>query len=482
MTLPSNVGKAAKAARKEARKLFARPKPVNHAKTQLFRQKLTEIVVKSVMRLLRPLIAALSLAALAACAEKPVPAPSTPARAQPVAQAAQSLPPLPPIDGDEKFQSFIRDFEATAIARGVTPETYNKAVAGIAPIAAIDTIVAEQPEFVRPVWDYLDKAVSAKRISEAKYFLNANAALLDTIQARYGVPKEILVSIWGIESDFGRFMGTYNLFAALATQAYDGPRQGFARREMIAALLLLQQNNYQPSEMVSSWAGAFGQTQFMPSTFFKYATDGDGDGKIDLWHSPADALASTALLFQREGWQADKPWGYEIALPKSFDYQDADLGTLKPLSEWAAKGVTLVSGGALPEGDDLAAIYLPAGAKGPAVLTLSNFRQILKYNNAASYALAGALLAERMMDRPGLVTPWPRNEKPLSRADRLRFQSDLAALGYDAGEPDGLLGRKTRIALRQYQAAHGLIADAYPTQAMLALLDTDASKAAPKTD
>ena len=433
------------------------------------------------MRALRPLLVGLSLV-LAACARQPAPAPAAPPQAQPTAQAATPLPPLPAIGGDEKFQTFIRDFEATAIARGVTPQTYNKAVAGIAPIAAIDTIVAEQPEFVRPVWAYLDSVVSTKRIAEAKLFLNQDAALLDGIQARYGVPKEILVSIWGMETDFGRYMGTYNLFAALATQAYDGPRQGFARREMIAALLLLQQNDYEPSQMVSSWAGAFGQTQFMPSTFFKYATDGDGDGKIDLWHSAADALASTAVLFQREGWQADKPWGYEVSLPKGFDYQDADLGTLKPLSEWAAKGVNLVSGGALPGGEDLAAIYLPAGAKGPALLTLSNFRQLMKYNNAASYALAGVLLADRMMDRPGLQAPWPRGEKPLSRADRLRFQTDLAALGYDAGDLDGLLGRKTRIALRQYQVSRGLIADAYPTLAVLALLDNDASKAVSRTD
>ena len=436
-------------------------------------------MVKGVMRGFRPLLAVLSLTALAACAEKPAPRPPAPP-ALPVVQLTPSLPPLPPVGGDANFQAFIRDFEATALARGVTAETYNKAVAGIAPIAAIDTIVAEQPEFVRPVWDYLDRAVSAKHIGDAKFFLAQNDALLDRIQARFGVPKEILVSIWSMETDFGRFMGGYNLFAALATQAYQGPRQTFARREMIDALLLMQENNYLPAEMVSSWAGAFGQTQFMPSTFFKYATDGDGDGRVDLWHSSADALASTALLFQREGWQADKPWGYEVSLPRDFSYQDADLGTLKPVSEWAAKGVTLVSGGALPQGDDLAAIYLPAGADGPALLTLSNFRQIMKYNNAASYALAGALLADRMMNRPGIQTPWPRGDKPLSRSDRLRFQADLMALGYDAGDADGLLGRKTRIALRQYQVSRGLVADAYPDQAMLARLDTDAAKMAPR--
>ncbi len=434
------------------------------------------------MRRVSRLFAAVSLLALAACAGRrpPIPAPAAPL--PPLAQAPAPLPPLPAVGGDEKFQAFIRDFEATAIARGVTVETYNRAVAGIAPITAIDTIIAEQPEFVRPVWSYLDGAVSARRVANAKFLLNQNAAMLAAIESRFGVPKEILVAIWGMETDYGRDEGSYNIFASLATQAYDGPRQGFARREMIAALLLLQQNDYVPAEMVSSWAGAFGQTQFMPSTFFKYATDGDGDGKIDLWHSAADALASTAVLFQREGWQTDKPWGYEVVLPKGFAYQDADLGTLKPLSEWAARGIKPVAGGALPDGDELAALYLPAGANGPAMLTLSNFRQILKYNNAASYALAVGVLADRMMDRPGIQVPWPRNEKPLSRADRLRFQTDLAALGYDAGDLDGLLGRKTRIALRQYQESHGLIADAYPTTTMLALLDNDASKAAPKTE
>jgi peptidoglycan lytic transglycosylase B len=251
---------------------------------------------------------------------------------------------------------------------------------------------------------------------------------------------------------------------------------------LIAALRLLQQNDYVVSEMVSSWAGAIGQTQFMPSTFFKYATDGDGDGKIDLWHSTADALASTALLFQREGWEAGKPWGYEVRLPAGFAYQDADLNNLKPVSEWASRGVALVSGAALPSGDDMAALYLPAGAHGPALLLLGNFRQIMKYNDAASYALAVSLLADRMMDRSGIQAPWPRGEKSLSRADRLRFQTDLAALGFDTGQLDGLLGRRTRIALRQYQVAHGLAADAYPTADMLALLDNDAGKVAPITN
>ncbi len=435
------------------------------------------------MRRLLPLLAALGLMVLAGCVARPAPPAPLPAPPPPPAVAqALALPPLPPMGGDEKFQAFVRSFEPTAVAAGITPETYNRAMAGIAPVASLQPIIDEQPEFVRPVWAYLDGAVSARRITRAKELLVQNAALLSGIETHTGVPREILVAIWGMETDYGRDEGSYNVFATLVTQAYDGQRQFSAQRELIAALRLLQQNNYVPAEMVSSWAGAIGQTQFMPSTFFKYATDGDGDGKIDLWHSTADALASTAVLFQREGWEAGKPWGYEVRLPASFAYQDADLGNLKPVSEWASRGVSLVSGTALPQGDDMAALYLPAGAHGPALLLLGNFRQIMKYNNAASYALSVSLLADRMMDRPGIQATWPRGEKPLARADRLRFQTDLAALGFDTGQLDGLLGRRTRIALRQYQVAHGLPADAYPTADMLALLDNDASKVTPVTN
>lgn len=436
-------------------------------------------MVKEGMRFSFPVFAVLLLAVLAGCVAKPIaPAAQSPATPAPVAQVPV-LPPLPPMGGDEKFQAFIKSFEPTAVAGGITPETYNRAMAGIAPVPSLQPIIQEQPEFVRPVWAYLDSSVSPRRIARAKDLLTENAAFLSQIETKTGVPKEVLVAIWGMETDYGRDEGSYNLFATLATQAYDGPRQFYAQHELIAALRLLQQNDYMPSEMVSSWAGAIGQTQFMPSTFFKYATDGDGDGKIDLWHSPADALASTAVLFQREGWEPGKPWGYEVRLPESFAYQDADLANLKPLSEWASRGVRLVSGADLPQTGDQAALYLPAGVHGPALLLLNNFRQIMKYNNAASYALAVSLLADRMMDRPGIQASWPRGEKPLSRADRMRFQTDLMALGYDAGQLDGLLGRKTRIALRQYQLAHGLPADAYPTAEMLALLDNDASKARP---
>jgi membrane-bound lytic murein transglycosylase B len=270
-------------------------------------------------------------------------------------------------------------------------------------------------------------------------------------------------------------MGSFNLFAALATLAYDGPRKDYATPEFFAALKIAQDQHFDPKDMLASWAGAFGQTQFTPTNFLRYGADGDGDGKIDLWHSPADALASAARLLVGAGWQRGQPWGFEIKLPLGFNYVDADLDISKPLSYWAANGVQTVSGAALPAGGD-AALYLPAGVHGPAFLVFPNFRVILKYNNAASYALAVVLLGERIAGHGGVTASWPRGERPLSMDERIRFQSELTALGFDTGNPDGVLGRRTRTALRAWQSAKGVTPDGYPTAALLALLDADAAK------
>ncbi|HWY62116.1 MAG TPA: lytic murein transglycosylase [Rhizomicrobium sp.] len=414
----------------------------------------------------------------AACAPARLAAPAIPAPAPPPMPAQPALPPLPAMGGDTGFQAFIRDFEATAITAGITPETYNKAMAGVAPVTTLQQVIDNQPEFARPIWSYLDSAVSARRIANAQANLARYASALSAMESKNGIPKEILVAIWGMETDYGSTVGDYNLFATLATQAWQGPRQRYARGELLAALKLLQQENYPVSEMTSSWAGAFGQTQFMPSTFFKYATDGDGDGKIDLWSSPADALASTAVLFAHEGWQTGKPWGTEVTLPPLFDFSLADLDGTKPLSDWAAMGIKPASGGELAAGDDPASLYLPAGARGPAFLLFENFRVIMKYNNAAAYALAVGLLADRMAGAPPLVASWPREERALSRDERSQFQNDLKALGYDPGDPDGVLGRKTRAALKQYQKIKNLPADGFPTAALLAMLNSDAVAAA----
>lgn len=338
---------------------------------------------------------------------------------------------------------------------------------------------ANQPEFNRPIWGYLDSAVSARRIKDAQFMLGRYGDVLDRIAAQSGVPKDILVSVWGMESDFGADSGSFNLFAALATLAYDGPRANYAQPEFLAALQIYQQQRYPLSMMVGSWAGAFGQTQFTPTTFLKFAADGDGDGVIDLWRSPPDALASAARLLSEQGWTRGQGWGTEVNLPDGFAYEDADLENDKPVSEWAARGVKTASGGELATSDGNAAIFLPAGARGPAFLIYPNFRVLLKYNNAASYALAVSLLADRAMGAGPPKHNWPRDERALSRNERLQFQKNLQALGFDPGTPDGVLGRRTRAALRQYQKSKAFVADGFPTAQLLAALEADMAARTP---
>lgn len=383
--------------------------------------------------------------------------------------------PARPSSGDAKFDAFLAAARDEALAQGITAENFDNATAGIAPLPTITTMNANQPEFARPVWSYLDSAVSARRIKDAQFMLTRHGEVLDRIAAQSGVPKEILVSVWGMESDYGADSGSFNLFAALATLAYDGPRANYAKPEFLAALQIYQQQRYSLGEMVGSWAGAFGQTQFTPTTFLKYAADGDGDGRIDLWRSPADALASAARLLSEQGWTRGQGWGYEVLLPGGFAYEDADLENDKPVSEWSARGVKTVSGEVLPLLDGNAAIYLPAGARGPAFLIFPNFRVLLKYNNAASYALAVSLLADRMVGAGPVKQAWPRDERALSRNERLQFQKDLQALGFDPGTPDGVLGRRTRAALRQYQTSKSLAADGFPTAMLLGLLESEAA-------
>jgi membrane-bound lytic murein transglycosylase B len=408
--------------------------------------------------------AVLLLVACATTVPKPSPAspPPTPAVSIPLAP--------PPGSGDARFDAFLEAARTEALAQGIRPQTWETATRGIAPIAAIAAMNQNQPEFAKPVWSYLDSAVSARRVADAKILLARNGAMLDGIAAQSGVPREILVAIWGMETDYGRDTGGFNLFAALATLAYQGPRADYAKPEFLAALRILQEQGYPPAEMVASWAGAFGQTQFTPTTFLKYAADGDGDNHIDLWSSSADALASAANLLKSQGWAPGAPWGLEVKLPATFAWADADLDTVKPVADWKARGVTPVHGGALPDAGE-GAIYLPAGARGPAFLVFANFKVILKYNNAASYALAVGLLADRMAGAAPLTASWPRDERALSHDERLRFQTELTALGFDAGAPDGVLGRRTRAATRAWQASRKLAADGYPTASLLALLD-----------
>ncbi|MDE2133462.1 MAG: lytic murein transglycosylase [Alphaproteobacteria bacterium] len=380
--------------------------------------------------------------------------------------------PAPP--EDQAFAQFVRDFRTTAMAAGITPETYAAAMGKLFRNQRVADLNLNQPEFAKPVWSYLDTAVSPQRIADGRALLIGDADILAKIEAKYGVPREILISIWGNESNYGRSMGGYNMFEALATLAYDGPRADYARPQLLAALKMMQREKYAAADMTSSWAGAFGQTQFVPTTFLNEAVDGDGDGKIDLWSSVADALASTANVLSNAGWKAGKPWGYEVLLPKDFAYEEADLDTPQPVAKWRKRGVRTMLGDALPPSDEPGSIYLPAGARGPAFLVFPNFKTILKYNNAASYALAVCELADQLKGAPAIASAWPRDEQPLTRDERLALQNSLAVLGYDIGKVDGLIGSKARAAMRAWQKKHDLPADGFATENLLTRIAMEA--------
>jgi membrane-bound lytic murein transglycosylase B len=418
----------------------------------------------SVLRSALHILAAGALLAIASAAPASAQA-GNPAALQPDAQTQAAA--------DAKFAAFVQNFRVTALAAGIRPETYDRSMAGIARNPRVEQANLEQPEFVKPIWDYLDTAVSDKRVAKGVELLAANAEMLGRIERRFGVSRQYLVAIWGIESNYGAAMGHLNMFEALATLAYDGPRADYAQKQLIAAFKMEERENLDPKQMTSSWAGAFGQTQFVPSTFLTDAVDGDGDGKIDLWNSPADALASTALLLANAGWADDPVWGYEVTLPAQFDYGDADIDTMKTLTAWKALGVRKANGDALPAGERNAAIIVPAGAHGPAFIVFDNFKTVLKYNNAQSYALAVCYLADRIQGGAPVTTVWPRQEVSLTRDERIAFQNDLKKLGYDPGDVDGVLGRKVRTSLRAYQKARGLPADGFPTQDILARMERE---------
>ena len=323
-----------------------------------------------------------------------------------------------------------------------------------------------QPEFTRSVWDYLDTAVSALRITRGQEKLQQLRPQLDAIAARYGVPAEVLVAIWGVESNYGTHVGDIAAIDALATLGFEGRREEWAGGQLLAALKILQNGDITREQMVGSWAGAMGQTQFIPSVFLAYAVDADGDGKRDIWGSVPDVMASTANFIAKSGWRTGQPWGIEVRLPQGFDYARADAAVRQSAEVWASAGVQAMDGAPLPALPD-SAILLPAGARGPAFLVGPNFRTILRYNNATSYALAVNLLAQRIANGPAVRAPWPRDLQALTRKQMLALQTALNTNGFDSGTPDGMLGPVTQRGIRQYQRSVGQPADGYPTLDLL---------------
>ncbi|PPS60109.1 lytic murein transglycosylase [Pseudomonas sp. BRM28] len=424
-------------------------------------------------RQLRQLTAASSLILLVACAEQPTVADTLPlAPAQPAPVVTLPTPNTdasPEIQPLQTFAQWQAGFRQQALQAGITPATFDRAFIGITPDMDVIKADRSQPEFTRPVWEYLEGALSPLRVRNGKKLLDQHAVLLSQLEQRYGVDRSVLVSVWGMESNFGQFQGSKSVIRSLATLAYEGRRPAFAQAQLIAALQILQNGDIQPKAMLGSWAGAMGQTQFIPTTYNTHAVDFDGDGRRDIWKSSADALASTAHYLQSSGWKRGEPWGFEVQVPGSFDYWLADGSLRKSVAEWQQLGVTLPAGARAPAGTEQlsAALLLPAGARGPAFLVLDNFRAILKYNNSSSYALAVSLLAERF-DNSGFIRgSWPKDDLPLSRSERIELQQLLSANNYDAGTADGIIGANTRKAIRSAQQAQGWPADGYPTHKLL---------------
>ena len=405
--------------------------------------------------------AGLALSVLAGCASVPGAAPTVPDGTSAV------IGHLPaPAQAEQRFSRWIEAFAATARGAGITEETLHAAFDDVRFLARVVELDSRQPEFTQPVWDYLDRAVSAQRVARDHDKLVQFSVETEAAAALHGVPAAVLVAIWGIESSYGANTGDIPVIDALATLGFDGRREAWARVQLLAALKILQSGDIDRARMVGSWAGAMGQTQFLPMNFMAYAIDADGDGRRDIWDSVADVMGSTANFLARVGWLRGQSWGAEVRLPPGFDPGRADAGVRQPSAAWAAEGVQPVADAVLPELSD-AFVLLPAGARGPAFLVGPNFRAILRYNNAMSYALAVCLLAQGVVGGPGVQASWPRELTALSRSQLLALQTALNARGFASGEPDGVMGPATRAGIRHYQRSLGLPADGYPSADLL---------------
>jgi len=346
---------------------------------------------------------------------------------------------------------------------GARRDAYEQLLAGVGPDPDVVRLDQAQPEFSRPAGAYVQTTVSAGRVAEAR---RRSDIVPWSVVQRYGVPSEILVAIWGLESSFGQIQGSKDVIRSLATLAHDGRRRDWAEGQLKHALDIVVDGRRSRAGLVGSWAGAMGQTQFMPDNYLRLAVDHDGDGRVDIWGSEVDALASAANLLSQAGWKRGQRWGYEVILPRGFNYAEAE-SSRQPWSYWAARGVTIARNGSPnpAEAAEAATILLPQGARGPAFLALPNHYVIRRYNNSVSYALAIGLTADGVEGRPGLVATWPA-DAPLSRDQRLGAQAALTRLGYDTGGIDGVVGTNTRNALRRWQQANGRLADGYLTAAL----------------
>ncbi len=368
---------------------------------------------------------------------------------------------------DGGFSGCLQSLRAQASQRGVLPQVFEQATQGLTPDNSILNLLDRQPEFSRQPWDYINGVVAANRVAEGRRMLQANRAAFEAAELATGVDRYVIAAIWGIETSFGRAKGNTSVVRATATLACYGRRQDFFRGEFLAALQIIASGHVAPANFRGSWAGAFGHTQFMPSTFLRAARSGSGGPRIDLMGSVPDAMMSTGNLLREEGWQRGQGWGYEVTVPAGLDLTLAHRDRPQTIAQWEARGVRRAGDRPFPRKTDQAFLFLPAGARGPAFLMLPNFRVIMKYNNSENYAMAVGHLADRLRGGGGFARAWPTSERALTRDERIEVQQRLARVGLYSGAVDGKLGAGTREALQRFQARAGLAADGFPTAALL---------------
>ena len=354
------------------------------------------------------------------------------------------------------FASCKQGLKAEAVEKGISSQTAATALDPVEADPKILELEGVQPEFKTPIWDYVAALADDERVADGKKAMAAHARALDLAQEKFGVSKYAIAAIWGVESNFGDKTGKWPLVQSLTTLACSPSRRPqFFRGELMAALKIVDRGDIPLEKMRGSWAGAFGQTQFMPSTFLRLAVDLDGSGK-DIVDNASAALGSTANYLRKSGWETGEPWLIEVKLPGGYDGPSGRKNR-HPMSFWAGRGLKRVDGRGLD--GPAAGLMLPAGANGPAFLVTKNFDAIYSYNAAESYALAAAILAQRLAGGEGVQTPWPTDDPPLSRAERREVQALLAKKGYDVGAPDGEIGMKTRAAIADFQGKAGMEAN-----------------------
>jgi membrane-bound lytic murein transglycosylase B len=368
---------------------------------------------------------------------------------------------------NQSFNAWISSFRNRATRQGILTATFDAAFDGIIYNTTVIERDRNQSEFTKSLWDYLDTAVSDARVRNGRRALDNNRQLLNRIEDTFGVDKDVVVAIWGLESAYGAVRGSTNVIEAMATLAYDGRRGEFFEQQLIAALQILQAGDTAPRNMTGSWAGAMGHTQFIPTSFLDYAVDGNGDGRRDIWaDDPTDALASTANYLRSFGWVQGQPWGVEVQIPQGFDYATARRENQKLPSELATIGIVDMAGRAVPDHGS-ASILLPAGALGAAFMIFPNFAVIERYNTADAYVIGVGLLSGRISGGDAVQAAWPRDDRALNGVERVELQERLTAAGFDTTVIDGRIGPLTINAIRNYQLANNITPDGYASLRLL---------------